>query len=161
MGFCAENVGNWSSSPQNDLEFSPASPGAQLQEITVSTFSIQLGQIRLHSPIGSKKSSGTMEKQETALDRSWRKLRLILRRGRPISNVFGAKARANVQKGTFSTDCKSNCVTIGLSIPCSGRFLEMEPEIWHTQTYFMSPCQAVDVFFFLSPDIFYFFVLFS
>ena len=37
-------------------ELFPASPGAQLQKITVSTFSIQLGQIRLQSPIGSKKN---------------------------------------------------------------------------------------------------------
>ena len=27
---------------------------------------------------------------------------------------FGAKAHANVRKGTFSTDCKSNCIRIGL-----------------------------------------------
>ena len=42
----------------------------------------------------------------------WIDLRLILRRGRPISNIFGAKAHANVLKGTFSTDCKSNCIRI-------------------------------------------------
>ena len=53
-------------------------------------------------------------KWETALDRFWRKLRLILRRARPISNIFGAKAHANVLQGTFSTDCKSNCIIIGL-----------------------------------------------
>ena len=51
-----ENVGNWSSSLQNEAEFPPASiyvaelfpaaPAAQLQHITVSTFSVQLGQIR-------------------------------------------------------------------------------------------------------------------
>ena len=60
MSFCPKNVGNWSSSPQDESEFSPkiypelfpASPGAQLQEITDSTFSIQLGQIRLQPPIG-------------------------------------------------------------------------------------------------------------
>ena len=61
MSVCAENVGNWSSSPQK------------------------------------------------------RKLRLILRRGRPISNIFGARAHANVLKGTFSMDYKSNCIRIGLS----------------------------------------------
>ena len=48
--------------------------------------------------------------------RPWRKLRLILKRGRPISNIFGAKAHANVLKDTFSTDCKSNCIRIGLSL---------------------------------------------
>ena len=42
--------------------------------------------------------------------------RLILRRGRPISNFFGAKARSNVPKGTFLTDCKSKCITTGLKI---------------------------------------------
>ena len=41
-------------------ELFPASPGTQLQEITVSTFSIQLGQIRLHSPIGSQKTLFSM-----------------------------------------------------------------------------------------------------
>lgn len=34
----------------------PASPGAQLQKVTVNTFFIQLGQIRLRSPIESKKT---------------------------------------------------------------------------------------------------------
>ena len=40
--------------------------------------------------------------------------RLILRRRRPISNIFGTKAHANVLKGTLSMDCKSNFVRIGL-----------------------------------------------
>ena len=31
-----------------------------------------------------------------------------------MSNTFGAKAHANVLKGTFSTDCKSDCIRIGL-----------------------------------------------
>ena len=90
----------------------PASPGVQLQEMTVvSTFSVQLGQIRLQSPIGSEKkrsgivtqldrkrtrripSTGPLEKQEkTALNRSWTNLHVILRGRRPISNIFGAKA---------------------------------------------------------------------
>ena len=131
-----------------------------MQEITVSTFSIQLGQIRLQSSIGSTKTiypelfpasleaqlqgnhrqhllfqsnwvkydystivhriektvAWPLEKRDTALDRSWRKLRLILRRGRPISNIFGAKAHANVLKDTFSTNCKSNCMRIGLKM---------------------------------------------
>ena len=43
MGFSPENVGSLSSLPQNDLEVFLASPWAQLQEITVSAFSIQLG----------------------------------------------------------------------------------------------------------------------
>ena len=57
-------------------------------------------------------ATGPLEKRETALDRSWRKLHVILRRRRLISNIFGAKAHANVLKGTFSTDCKSNCIII-------------------------------------------------
>ena len=57
---------------------------------------------------------GPLEKRQTALDRSWRKLRVILRRGRSISDIFGANVHANVLKATFSTDCKSNCVRIGL-----------------------------------------------
>ena len=55
------------------------------------------------------------QKRETALDGSWKKLRLILRRGRPICDIVGAKAHANVLKGTFSTDGKSNCIRIGLT----------------------------------------------
>ena len=96
-------------------------------------FSIQLGQIILQSPmvfsiwsgnviafdpVGSKTcwrlfpATGPLEKRETALE-SWRKVRIILGRGRPISNIFGAKAHANILKGAFSTDCKSNCIIIG------------------------------------------------
>lgn len=30
------------------------------------------------------------------------------------SGIFGTKAPANVLKGTFSNDCKSDCVRIGL-----------------------------------------------
>ena len=72
----------------------PASPCAQLQKITVSTFSMQLGQIRLQSPIAS---------EATALDRSWRKLRLILRRGRPISIWGGGKTSyARTEKNYFN-----------------------------------------------------------
>ena len=49
------------------------------------------------NPVGSKKRwrwfpvTGPLEKREAALGRSWRKLRLILRRGRPIADMFGAK----------------------------------------------------------------------
>ena len=99
MSFSPENVGNWSSSPQNDLEFSPRS-------------------IQSCFPVGSEKcwrwlpATGSLEKRKTALDGSWRKLQVILRRGRPISNVFGGKAHAHVLKGTFWKDCKSNCVRI-------------------------------------------------
>ena len=50
MSVCGENVGNWSPSPQNERDFSPkiyqelfpASPGAQVQEVTVGTFWVQL-----------------------------------------------------------------------------------------------------------------------
>ena len=81
-----------------------------MQEITVCTFSIQLGQIRLQPPAGSQKNgivtqldrksgdgdflqiTGPLETLETALGRSWRKLQVILRRGRPTSNIFGANA---------------------------------------------------------------------
>ena len=44
-----------------------------------------------------------------------RKRQVMLRRARPISNIFGAKYHANVLKSTFSTDCKSNCIRIRLS----------------------------------------------
>ena len=149
--FARKMLGKWSSSRQNESEVSPksiqscfrASPGAQLQEISVSTFSTQLSQTRLQSPIGSKITKKTffsirwtivivfdpvgskqcwrrfpanrpLQNRETALHRSWRYLLLILTRRRPISNIFGAKPRTNVLKGTFSTDCKSNCIRISL-----------------------------------------------
>ena len=119
-------------------ELFPASPETQLQEITVSSFSIQLGEIRLQSiigsknaifdpigvcnPVGSKKcwrrfpANGPLEKRGTALDRSWRNLRLILRWGRPISSILGANAHANVLKSTFSTDYKLNWIGIALKM---------------------------------------------
>ena len=84
-------------------------------------FSIRSAIVIVFDPVGSQKcwrwfpATGPMEKRETAPDRPWRKLQVILRRVRPISNIFGAKAHANVRKGTFSTDCKSNCVRIGLT----------------------------------------------
>ena len=70
-------------------------------------FSIRSGIAIVFDPVGSKKcwrwfsATGPLEKRETALDRSWRKLGLILRRGRPIPNIFGAKAHPNVLKVPF------------------------------------------------------------
>ena len=109
-------------------ELFPASPWSQ------TIFSIRSGNAIVFDPVGSKKcwrwfpATGPLEKRETALDRSWRKFRLILRRGRPNSNIIGCaaiyvrkrpifevKAHANVLKGTFSTDSKSNRIIIGLS----------------------------------------------
>ena len=120
-------------------ELFPASPGAQLQEVTVSTFFDPTGSIRLHFPIGSKKTfvsirSGIVPQLDwknadgdllqlppwRSGKQLWmdlgKKLQVVLRRGRPISNMFGAKAHANVLRGTFSTDYKSNCIIIGLKI---------------------------------------------
>ena len=48
----------------NYPELFPASPGAQSQEITVSTFSIQPVHIRLHFPIGSKKTIAIVHRIE-------------------------------------------------------------------------------------------------
>ena len=101
-------------------ELFPATRGTQLQEITAIFFSIPLGQIPLQlsigsknffsirsgvltvfDPVGSKKcwwwffATGPLEKRETASDRSWRKPWLIVGRGRPASNIFGANAHAN------------------------------------------------------------------
>ena len=42
-----------------------------------------------------------LENLETVLDGFWRNLQVILTRGRPISNIFGAKAHVNVFIGTF------------------------------------------------------------
>ena len=93
------------------LELFPAPGGALLHEITSCTFPIQLGQIRLETPIGSKKTyfpiralivvvfdplgsekyprwfcaTGHVEKRETALDRSWRIAQVVLRRETAVS----------------------------------------------------------------------------
>ena len=81
---------------------------------------IRSGTVIAFDPVGWKKcwrwfaATGHLEKRETALDKSWRKLRLMLSRGRLFSNVIGAKPHANVLKGTCSTDWKSNCIIIGL-----------------------------------------------
>ena len=60
MTFCPENVGNRSSSPQNESELSPRSmqsccPLAQGPSCR-RIFSVQLGQLRLQSSIGSTKT---------------------------------------------------------------------------------------------------------
>ena len=61
-------------------------------------------------------ATGPLEKRETPPDKIWRELRHILRRERTNFNISGAKAHANVLKGTFSADCESDCKRIGLSI---------------------------------------------
>ena len=150
MSFCPENVGNWSSSPQNESERPPRSiqscfpslqgpswsrsPSGLFRSNRVkydynrpsdrkkkkTCFSIRSGIVTVFDPVGSRKccrwfpATEPLEKRKTALDRSWRNLRLILMRGRPISNILGA-AHANVLKGAFSTDCKCNCIRIGLT----------------------------------------------
>ena len=88
-------------------------------DIRLFVFPIRWTIVIVFDPVGSKKFStwcpatGPLEKRETALYRSWSKLRLILRGGRPISYVFGVNTHANALKGTFSTNCKSNCIRIG------------------------------------------------
>ena len=166
--FAAKIVGNRFSSPKNDSELSPSIQScfplfqghSYRKPPSVSTFSIQLSQIRLQSPIASKKhipfllsnwglwpnltqldrkksfrlgvvtifdqldrkkqsirleivtvvdpvgskecfwwfhETESLEKREIAWDGCWRKSRLILRRERPIPNIFGAKAHANAE----------------------------------------------------------------
>ena len=116
-------------------ELFPASPGVQLQEITSAlfrsnwvkydynprsdqknVFPIQLGiatQLDRKSADGDSLQLGPWTSGITALGRPWRKLQVILRRWRPISNILGAKAHVNVLKGTFSTYYKSS-IRIGL-----------------------------------------------
>ena len=122
-------------------ELFPASPGAQLQEITVSTFSSQLGYLprsdrKIYSvvyicsirseiaivfdPVGSKKCWRWFP-ATTAPGEAGNSSRQILEKSPCRSEArktnfqfFGANAHANVLKCTFSTDCKSNCVRIGL-----------------------------------------------
>ena len=84
MNFCPERVRNWSSSRQNESE--------------LSLSSIQCSFPLLQGP--------SCRKSPPALFRPTGSKNVILRRGRPISNLFGAKAHANVLKGTFSTGCK-------------------------------------------------------
>ena len=56
-------------------------------------------------------ATGPLEKRETALERSWRTLRPILRRGRQFFQRFrGKRSHANLLKGTFPTDCTSKCI---------------------------------------------------
>ena len=145
MSFYPENARNCCFSPLTELDLPPrpiyldlfpASPGAQLQEITSGTFAIQLGQIRsektflptrsliviVFDPVGSEKyrrgfpATGHMEERETALDRSRRKVQLILRRETAVSHIFGAKARANVLISPLPTDCTSDCIRSGLKM---------------------------------------------
>ena len=122
-------------------ELFPASSGAQLQENAVSTFLSNWVKYdyNLRSDNRSKKTFFSIRWSiVTQLDRksadgdflqlgrwrSWKQLwtdlgetsQVILRRGRPNSNIFGANIHANVLKGTFSTDCKSNCIRIGLQV---------------------------------------------
>ena len=67
MNFCPKNVGNWSSSPQNDSELSPrsiqslfpASSGAQLQEITIQHFFDPTGSNKTTFPDWIKKDEKT------------------------------------------------------------------------------------------------------
>ena len=74
-------------------------------------------------PVGSKKcgqrflATGPFEKRETPpTDRPWSEILHILRREEPISNLPGAKTHhADVLKGSFSTDCESDGIRIGLN----------------------------------------------
>ena len=85
-------------------------------------FSIRSGITVVLAPVGSKKwwrwspATGPLEKRETALDRFWTKLRLISEaRKTNIQHFGGNSSHVNVLKSTFSTDCKSNCIRIGLT----------------------------------------------
>ena len=89
-------------------ELFPASPGAQLKEITVSTFSIRAGIVvriirswieKVLTVISYNWTPGEGgNSSQGPRGRSWRTLRLILRRGRPISNFWGATASC---EGTY------------------------------------------------------------
>ena len=92
MSFCPDNVGNWSPSPQNE---------SGLYYLT------QYGRL--------VPATAPREKRKASLERSWSKLRRILRRVRPIFQIVVAKAHANVLKGTFSSGCASNCGRIGVT----------------------------------------------
>ena len=111
-----------------------------------------LGQIRSKRPIRSKKTylffdpihtrnhihligiekvrtvilaTAPLGKRETPPDFSWRELRHILRRKRPIFNIAGAKAHANVLKAAFSTDSKPDCKRSGLRFQYLLKFLRL------------------------------------
>lgn len=98
FGFCPENVANWSD--------------RRLQSCLT-----QLDRTNDDGDFLQFIGPWPLEKRETAaLDRSWRELRLVLRRGRPISKNFGAKAHANVPTDTFSANCKSSCIEVDLTL---------------------------------------------
>ena len=92
MSFCPDNVGNWSPSPKNESGL------------------YYLNQYGRWFP-----STAPREKRKVALDRFWIKLRRILTRGRSIFQIVGAKAHANVLKGTFSKGCTFNCIRSGVT----------------------------------------------
>ena len=101
MSFCPGRNGNWSSLPQNEPEFSPRS-------IQSCVFLDPIGECNRIQPSWIEKVLTVItcnwapgEAGKTALDRSWRKLRLMLRRGRPIFNILRAKADANVPRKYF------------------------------------------------------------
>ena len=102
-------------------ELFPASPPAQLQEITVSTFSIQLDHIRLQSPIGSKKSPSTLfrsnwDKYDYNLrsnrKNTWlscRKSPSVLFRSNWVKHDYNLRSDRNVSTFFRSSWVKYNC----------------------------------------------------
>ena len=135
MSFCPENVRKWSSSPQNESEFYPRStqscfpllqgPAAEnhRQHVFHPTGSNTI-KIRLQSPIGSKnrskrcwrwfRATGLLETRETALGRSWRNCDSFCGGEGHFPSLSGQKLLWTYQRGTFSTECKSDCIRIGL-----------------------------------------------
>ena len=108
--------------------------GPSCRKSPSALFFIQLGDpIGDCNPVESKAccrwfpATGPLEKRETALDRSWRKLQVILRQGWQIFNIFGAKAHASVLQSSFPTNCKSNCIIIGLKF--EGTMVNIYPPI--------------------------------
>ena len=114
MRFRPENAGNLSSSRQKNRSF--------LQDLSGSKFPL------LHVPSYRKSRSALFRCNWVKYDynpQSHRKQQLWIDLGESsdsfwgeedqFSDIFGAKAHANVLKGAFSTDCKSNCVKNGLT----------------------------------------------
>ena len=114
MSFCPENVGNWSSLAQNEPEFSPLEDLYVSRAVSRFSRDPPVGKHRQHT--FSIHGANRIEYNPRSKRKQQKLRRLILRRGRPISNIFWAKAHANVLKGTFSTDCKSDCVRVGLRL---------------------------------------------
>ena len=98
------NVGNWSSSPQNESEFLQDSVGNWSSIIENSNLThSEVRKINLHRILGESPTHS--EARKTNFQHFH--LRLILRRRRPLSTTFGAKAKNVLEKTQTHSEAKT------------------------------------------------------